>query len=59
MIRSVVAIVVMLFLFVGCAESMPPAQALNDEQRCVNSGGIWRANSFCEPPGGGRGGGRR
>jgi hypothetical protein len=58
MSQSVVAIVVMLFLLVGCGESMPPAQASNDEQRCVNSGGIWRANSFCEQPGGGRGGRR-
>jgi hypothetical protein len=59
MTPSVFAIVVVLFIFAGCAEPFQPSQAVTDEQRCVNSGGTWRANTLCEQPGGGRGGGRR
>jgi uncharacterized lipoprotein YajG len=55
MTYSALAIIVALFVFAGCAEPIQPTQAMSDEQRCVNSGGMWRANSFCEQPGGGRG----
>ena len=58
MTRRVVAIVVVLFVFAGCAEPTQSGQAMTDEQRCINSGEMWRANSFCEQPGGGRAGRR-
>jgi len=51
MTRTMV-LVALLCVCGGCAESMQPAQAMTDEQRCVNSGGIWRDNSFCEAPSG-------
>jgi hypothetical protein len=52
MIRTILAIVTLLCVSGGCAESMQPAQAMTDEQRCVSSGGIWRDNTFCEAPSG-------
>jgi hypothetical protein len=58
MIQKTLAIVVTLSIFGGCAEQMQATQAMSDEQRCINAGGQWRANSFCEQPGGGRSGRR-
>jgi hypothetical protein len=52
MTRTMVAIIAALFVFGGCAEPIQPTQAMTDEHRCVNAGGIWRANSFCEQPSG-------
>jgi hypothetical protein len=52
MTQKMLAIVVVLCICGGCAEPMPSTQAMTDEQRCVNSGGVWRAHSFCEAPSG-------
>jgi hypothetical protein len=52
---AVAAVILGLFVFAGCAEPISSAQGMTDEQRCVNSGGMWRGNSICEQPSGGRG----
>jgi len=52
MTRNMVAIIVALWVFGGCAEPIQPTQAMTDEQRCINAGGQWRANSICEQPSG-------
>jgi hypothetical protein len=52
MIRAIFAIVVAILVLGACSEPMPSTQAMTDEQRCANAGGIWRANSLCEQPSG-------
>jgi len=52
MTAKILAIIVALLVFGGCAEPIQPTQAMTDEHRCVNAGGIWRANSVCEQPSG-------
>jgi hypothetical protein len=53
--QSAVVVILVLFALAGCAEPISSAQGMTDEQRCVNSGGMWRSNSICEQPSGGRG----
>jgi hypothetical protein len=55
MTQTAVAVILALVALAGCAETMSPVQAMTDEQRCVNSGGMWRSNAICEQPGGSRG----
>jgi len=55
MTQTAVAVILVLSALAGCAEPISSAQGMTDEQRCVNSGGMWRGNSICEQPSGGRG----
>jgi hypothetical protein len=59
MTQVAVAVILVLLAVAGCAEPMSSsAQTMTDEQRCANSGGMWRGNSICEQPSVGRGGRR-
>jgi len=58
MTQTAVALILVLLALAGCAEPISSAQTMTDEQRCANSGGMWRGNSICEQPSGARGGRR-